>query len=393
MLHWKQINLGDFIITNKKSIGKDDKYTNIEYLETGSISRGKITNTIKIALENAPSRARRILEDEDIIYSSVRPINRHYGFFKKPKNNFVVSTGFITITCNKSIIYPLFLYHYLTQDSIVEQLDVIAEGSTSAYPCLLPSDIEALEVLLPPLPEQKAIAGVLGSLDGKIDLLQRQNATLEATAETLFRQWFIEEAQEDWNEHFLSSIVDIKSGFAFKSSTFTESGKFYLVTIKAVQDGYLTLVNADRLDSIPTKMKEYCLLKKGDILLSLTGNIGRCCMVDRDNLLLNQRVALLSPRQQRDWAAIYTLFRLSSFKNILIDMGKGTAQSNLSPIETSNMTLLLPEQKVFDKFSKIATPLLNKFLNNRYQIRTLEKLRDTLLPKLMSGEVRVRVDG
>ena len=209
----------------------------------------------------------------------------------------------------------------------------------------------------------------------------------------MFRQWFIEEAQEDWNEHFLSSIVDIKSGFAFKSSTFTESGKFYLVTIKAVQDGYLTLVNADRLDSIPTKMKEYCLLKKGDILLSLTGNIGRCCMVDRDNLLLNQRVALLSPRQQRDWAAIYTLFRLSSFKNILIDMGKGTAQSNLSPIETSNMTLLLPEQKVFDKFSKIATPLLNKFLNNRYQIRTLEKLRDTLLPKLMSGEVRVRVDG
>lgn len=393
MLHWKQINLGDFIITNKKSIGKDDKYTNIEYLETGSISRGKITNTIKIALENAPSRARRILEDEDIIYSSVRPINRHYGFFKKPKNNFVVSTGFITITCNKSIIYPLFLYHYLTQDSIVEQLDAIAEGSTSAYPCLLPSDIEALEVLLPPLPEQKAIAGVLGSLDGKIDLLQRQNATLEATAETLFRQWFIEEAQEDWNEHFLSSIVDIKSGFAFKSSTFTESGKFYLVTIKAVQDGYLTLVNADRLDSIPTKMKEYCLLKKGDILLSLTGNIGRCCMVDRDNLLLNQRVALLSPRQQRDWAAIYTLFRLSSFKNILIDMGKGTAQSNLSPIETSNMTLLLPEQKVFDKFSKIATPLLNKFLNNRYQIRTLEKLRDTLLPKLMSGEVQVRVDG
>ena len=211
-------------------------------------------------------------------------------------------------------------------------------------------------------------------------------------AETLFRQWFIEEAQEDWDEHFLSSIVDIKSGFAFKSSTFTESGKFYLVTIKAVQDGYLTLVNADRLDSIPAKMKEYCLLKKGDILLSLTGNIGRCCMVDRDNLLLNQRVALLSPRQQRDWAAIYTLFRLSSFKNILIDMGKGTAQSNLSPIETSNMTLLLPEQKVFDKFSKIATPLLNKFLNNRYQIRTLEKLRDTLLPKLMSGEVRIRVD-
>lgn len=279
-----------------------------------------------------------------------------------------------------------FIYYFL------KTLEWEKYNDKSAVPGINRNDVHKETIYYPDVKEQKAIAAVLGSLDDKIDLLQRQNATLEAMAETLFRQWFIEEAQEDWDEHFLSSIVDIKSGFAFKSSTFTESGKFYLVTIKAVQDGYLTLVNADRLDSIPAKMKEYCLLKKGDILLSLTGNIGRCCMVDRDNLLLNQRVALLSPRQQRDWAAIYTLFRLSSFKNILIDMGKGTAQSNLSPIETSNMTLLLPEQKVFDKFSKIATPLLNKFLNNRYQIRTLEKLRDTLLPKLMSGEVRIRVD-
>ena len=83
MLHWKQIVLGDFIITNKNTIGKNNNYSEIKYLETGSITRGKITNLIDISLKDAPSRAKRILEDEDIIYSAVRPANRHYGFFKK----------------------------------------------------------------------------------------------------------------------------------------------------------------------------------------------------------------------------------------------------------------------------------------------------------------------
>lgn len=391
MLHWKQINLGDFIITNKKSIGKDDKYANIEYLETGSIRRGKITNTIKITIENAPSRARRILEDEDIIYSSVRPINRHYGFFKRPKNNFVVSTGFITITCNKSIIYPLFLYHYLTQDSIVEQLDAIAEGSTSAYPCLLPSDIEALEVLLPPLPEQKAIAGVLGSLDGKIDLLQRQNATLEAMAETLFRQWFIEEAQEDWKKlplHLLGKVICGKTPVK-KNKNFW-GGHIPFIKIPDMHHKIFIDRATDYLTPEGAFSQKNKFIPDGAICVSCIATVGLVALT-MGTVQTNQQINSIIPN---DCNLLYYLFLyLRNIKEEFVSMSSGgTAINNLNTKDFSNILIRLPPNDIINNFNSIIIYSFNKIKTNQQQIRTLEKLRDTLLPKLMSGEVRVRVD-
>jgi type I restriction enzyme S subunit len=123
---------------------------------------------------------KRLVKESDIIYSTVRPIQRHYGFIKNPPENLVVSTGFAVISCNEKLINSKFLYYYLTSDSIVEELDILAEASTSTYPSLKPSDIEKLQAYFPiKIDEQKAIAAVLSSLDDKIDLLHRQNKTLK----------------------------------------------------------------------------------------------------------------------------------------------------------------------------------------------------------------------
>ena len=245
---------------------------------------------------------------------------------------------------------------------------------------------------IPPLPEQKAIAAMLSSLDDKIDLLHRQNQTLEAMAQTLFRQWFIEEAREDWETKKIKDLVEIQSGFAFKSSTFSDVGKYKLITIKAVQDGYLDITNADEIDFIADKVPSYCILVKNDILLSLTGNVGRCCLVDRTNLLLNQRVAKLKPIEDSNWAFTYILFRQTAMKQNLEDLSKGSAQANLSPIETGLIEIVVPKDDFFIKFSAEVTPLMLKVMSNKIQIQTLTQLRDTLLPKLMSGEIRVEVE-
>ncbi|GAH76662.1 unnamed protein product [marine sediment metagenome] len=108
-------------------------------------------------------------------------------------------------------------------------------------------------------------------------------------------------------------------------------------------------------------------------------------------LILNQRVAKLQARNTRDWAhTSYTLFRQQTMKRTPKDVAKGTVQANLSPIETANMEIQIPSNELLETFSKRATPLLEKVLKNKSKIRTLENLRDTLLPKLMSGTVRVR---
>ncbi|OQB72838.1 MAG: EcoKI restriction-modification system protein HsdS [Deltaproteobacteria bacterium ADurb.Bin135] len=263
--------------------------------------------------------------------------------------------------------------------------------SNSAQENISGTSISRYCILLPPFHEQRAIASVLGSLDDKIDLLNRENQTLEQTAETIFRQWFIEEANEEWEEGTIANMLDILPGFPFKSELFTELGKYCLITIKSVQDGRLDISKTDKINDIPSRMPNYCYLKLGDILLSLTGNVGRCCLVDVNNALLNQRVAKLFAKNSRDMAYTYIYFRMEKTKRLLEEMAKGTAQPNLSPVETLRIKMRIPPKSKLELFSSKSNPIIKRILCNKMQIRTLEKLRDTLLPKLMSGEVRVKL--
>ena len=136
MSEWKEYRLGELITTNRKSIDNNYPFLDIVYLDTGSITTNKIAELQEFELQKAPSRAKRLICDEDIIYSTVRPNQLHYGFIKNPQDNLVVSTGFVTITCEKDKICPKFLFYNLTQNQTTEYLHSIAEASTSAYPSL-----------------------------------------------------------------------------------------------------------------------------------------------------------------------------------------------------------------------------------------------------------------
>ena len=279
-----------------------------------------------------------------------------------------------------------FIYNYLKWEEFL--FDLQSKASSGVQVNLSTATIKESVLKIPPIREQKFIADALSSLDDKIDLLHRQNKTLEAMAETLFRQWFVEGAG-DWESGKVSNLIDVLSGFAFKSTSFVENGIYRLMTIKAVQDGYLETNNAARITEVPANMPDYCDLQEGDVLLSLTGNVGRCCLVDDEKLLLNQRVAKLRPKNKRDHAFAYVMFRQISMRAMLEEMAKGTAQANLSPVEMANMAIQIPPDDVLSDFGLAATPMLKKLLFNKREIKTLEKLRDSLLPKLMSGEVRV----
>ncbi|HUT42802.1 MAG TPA: restriction endonuclease subunit S, partial [Desulfobacterales bacterium] len=300
MHKWTLHKLGDVITSNNQSIGKEYPHQKILYLDTGSITRGEIDSFQEFSLKDAPSRAKRLVKNNNIIYSTVRPIQRHYGFIVNPLPNFVVSTGFSVIETNQELAKPLYIYYFLTSDEIVETLDIIADGSTSAYPSLKPSDIEKLEILLPPLPEQKEIASVLSSLDDKIGLLHRQNKTLEAMAETLFRQWFVEEAQEDWDEKPLGDIATVQNGYAFSSRDYVANQIGHLEVFKM---GHIEpgggLRYSPKSDFVPRteKLKQW-ILSEGDIVMAMTdmkdsmGILGHPAMIDKsDTYVLNQRVA------------------------------------------------------------------------------------------------------
>lgn len=247
-------------------------------------------------------------------------------------------------------------------------------------------------VPIPPQPEQESIAEILSSLDDKIELNRKINANLEKLSRSLFKKWAIDigdELPEGWRAGKISDLIKVESGFPFNSSMFDENGQYKLVTIKNVQDGYFVSECTDSLSVIPDKMPPHCKLKDGDILLSLTGNVGRVCIVSGENYLLNQRVAILNPIDETNRAYIYLLFRQKDFQNILMGISRGTAQQNLSPIETKNLEIVIPSDKVMSNFAKVANPIFEAMVKNIKQGKNLSILRDSLLPRLMSGKIRV----
>lgn len=167
---WKPTRIGDICKTNQQTYSLSEKWPFVNYLDTGNITENRISEIQHLVTgqDTLPSRARRKVAVDDILYSTVRPNQRHYGIVKEVLPNMLVSTGFAVITADKSVADSDFLYYYLTQKEIVDSLHAIGEQSVSAYPSIKPSDIEGLELMLPPLYEQHEIGRTLRALDDKI---------------------------------------------------------------------------------------------------------------------------------------------------------------------------------------------------------------------------------
>lgn len=180
MSNWRPTRIGDICKTNQRSYSLSEKWDFVNYLDTGSITQNRIDEVQNIILgrDILPSRARRKVAVGDIIYSTVRPNQRHFGIIKDVLPNMLVSTGFAVITTDNSVANSDFLYYYLTQNDIVDSLHAIGEQSVSAYPSIKPSDIENLHILLPPLSEQIEIGSTLRVLDDKIERNNKLNHNL-----------------------------------------------------------------------------------------------------------------------------------------------------------------------------------------------------------------------
>jgi len=255
------------------------------------------------------------------------------------------------------------------------------------------------EVNVPDIETQKRIATILSRYDSLIENYQKQIKLLEEAAQRLYKEWFVDlhfpghentkivdGVPEGWEKKKVNSIIELQSGFAFKSSSFDESGAYKIVTIKNVKDGAFDCDNVSRISAIPEKMPKHCALTDGDILLSLTGNVGRICIVNGKDYLLNQRVAKL----KTDFKAFtYCLFRSREMFIEVNNLANGAAQQNVSPIRIGEMKILLPNKEVLHKFESITSKSIVGIISFQSQIRLLTEARDRLLPKLMSGVIEV----
>jgi type I restriction enzyme S subunit len=272
--------------------------------------------------------------------------------------------------------------------------------SGTAVPILNKGDFSNILITLPSLPEQRAIADVLSSLDAKIDLLHRQNRTLEALAETLFRQWFIEEANPDWEEGTLGELAEVQNGYSFKSSEFSnESDGFEVLKMGHIdKSGGLKSVPKRHYMLKESRLFKY-VLQKNDIVMCMTDMkdnvviLGVPAMVDKsDHYVLNQRVARISLRKGSKILSQHILYLFLKDPIFIAELQKKAnsgVQVNLTTDAIKNSLILIPPLEKQIKVVSFLDSIYSKFDLNKLQIRKLERLRDALLPKLMAGSVRV----
>lgn len=293
------------------------------------------------------------------------------------------STEYIVLRAIPDVSDPDFIY-YLTISDFVRAPAIKSMVGSSGRQRVQQNVLETLKLPLPPYDEQKKIAAILSALDEKIAINRAINENLERQAQAMVSEY----AERTLYSSVFSDIMNFDNGFAFQSSTYLPSGKYKIITIKNVQDGYIDSTGSAFIDSLPQRMKDNCILNIGDVLLSLTGNVGRVGIVCEENLLLNQRVAKIVPIDNKLLPFLYFVFRQSGIKTKLETIAKGTAQLNLSPIETLKLTIPYEERSAV-QLSQQLEPLYRKIINNNQESYSFALLRDTLLPKLMSGEIDV----
>ena len=303
---------------------------------------------------------------------------------------------------------------------------VSAMSSLSTRASLNNEMLGRLAMILPPVDDQESIGEILKSLDDKIELNRRMNATLEAMARALFQSWFVDfdpvrakldgrkpigldeataalfpEHLEDsplghipkgWKATTLGACIGFGSGFSFKSQDWQESG-VPVVKIGSVKPGIIDLTQVSYVSEEIAKQAARYRLSTGDMLIGMTGYVGEVGLVPpSDNPpLLNQRVGkfVMAKPGTVSLAFWYCTTRQPEFKAFVEARSHGTAQANVSGESILEFPLVMPPSGILDSFNYDCQPLFDRILSNHGESRTLATLRDTLLPRLLSGELSV----
>lgn len=361
---WKKIRLGSACRTNTDSYSPKEKWDFVNYLDTGNITNNTIDSIqfIDLTKEKLPSRARRKVRTDSIVYSTVRPNQHHFGIIKSQPENFLVSTGFTVIDVDTNVLNADFLYYLLTQNTLVEALHAIAEQSTSAYPSIKPSDIENLEIEIPDILTQKKIANILNSLDGKVTQNNEINKNLEQQAQAIFLKMF-------------PDIFSTSASSSFQNLIGFSNGKKRPEAIGDIPvyggNGILAYTNQSNAENcvIIGRVGAYC------------GNTFLCS----EKCWTSDNAIQAKSKNEDSQLFIYYLLRNASLPSRHI----GTGQPLMTQAILNAVPVNEPSTQEIRFFINVCTPLHEIIFANEKQNISLTLLRDTLLPKLMSGELDV----
>ena len=328
-------------------------------------------------------------------------------------DHYIISQRQFYMRCNRQKVIPEFVTYFFKSPEGQHRL--LANTSSSGVPSIAQpvSYLKTIKVPVPPLPEQRAIAHILGTLDDKIELNRRMNQTLEEMAQALLKNWFVDfepfrdqgmqdsplgEIPVGWRVGKLEEIAHFTKGISYRSDDLQESDTA-LVTLKSIVRG-----GGYQPEGLKPYVGEYeseQLLYPGDIIVAHTDLtqkaevLGRAARVQAHpkvrTMVASLDLVIVRPIEKKaSNEFLYGLLSREEFREYAYSYANGTTVLHLSTKALPEYRCVLPTPDVIDSFTKLVRPLYAVFDNNEIQNNTLASIRDTLLPKLVSGEIRVK---
>ncbi len=398
------------IAINQNNYTKEDNYKKVCYLDTDNITNNRINAFLKIDLtkEKLPSRAKRKCSINSIIYSSVRPNQRHFGIIKEIPKNFLVSTAFIVIdVIDLKKLDPNYLYYYITQDKITHYLQRIAECGTSSYPSITPLDFLNIKVKLYPLETQQKIARTLSILDQKIENNHKINELLHKILELLYEQYFVRfDFLDENNKPYQTSGGKMKFSKELNRlipNDFEVKTLGELITwisgsqppkschIYEHKEGYIRFIqnrdysSNDYITYIPiSKNNKICY--QYDIMIDKYGEAGavRFGLQGAYNVALS-KISVLNQSMQE---YIRSYLNSKPIKKYLSNACMASTRASLNENHIYSLMLPIPPINLLQKYEKIAKNIITAIIKNNQSTQTLTTLRDFLLPLLLKQQVK-----
>lgn len=413
---WNEVRLGEVTEINARNTPTDYKGT-ILYVDISSVSSGLIKGYTEYEYREAPSRARRVIREDDIIYSTVRPnLKAFYKFKKDISNNIVASTGFVVLSKKRGTSID-YIYYLMTSNSVVDYLTLIAKGA--AYPAVSVDDFKNLKIQIPDLKTQEKIADILSTYDELIENNNRRIEILEKAAEEIYKEWFvrlrfpgyensklINGIPEGWEVRKVSELIsfDIGGGWGkdIIEGEFTE--KAFVIRGTDIPNMKYGNYNYENLRFHKKSNLKNRKLKDGDIIFEVSGGstyqrLGRTIFITEELLSMYDEDVIC--------ASFCKLIRindnyLSWFFNNYLNYAYKTEKLSTFEVQSTGISnfgfvnfkkhhrILVPTENLLKNFYYLTYDMHIAINKLQKQNQNLIKQRDLLLPRLMNGTIEVK---
>ena len=398
MSKWEEKRLGELIDVNPETLSLSKYKGSIQYIDIASVNNGRLDGYTEYDISEAPSRARRIIKNDDIIFSTVRPNLRAYYYVRNCPDNAICSTGFSVLRAKKEVD-SRFIYSLVTENSFVDYLTLVAKGS--AYPAVDTVDFKNAKVTVPGLPTQKRIADVLSAYDDLIENNNKRISLLEKAAQEIYKEWFVrfrfsghEKAKfvnglpEGWEVKRIKDLVEVGRGSSPRPIT---DEKYFI-------DGqipWIKIADATASKVFIFKTKEHVneygasysrKLKPGSLILAASGTLGFPMFLAVEGCIHD---GWLYFSDFTTVPAEYIYYVLYSLRDYFNNLSYGAAIQNINTDIVRKSKVIVPREDILKSFVMQVSNIHEQIKLLEMKKQNLIKQRDLLLPRLMSGKLEV----